>query len=337
MQSVVWRIKLASSVCGLLAGLKILGVILLPVLSVPAFAQTASDFPNKPIRMLVPFAAGSGADSSARVVANELQRTLGQSVLVENKPGGSGAVAALSVKLAPADGYTIFVGTSSPMTVNTIVIKNLPYDPVKDFKALHGIGRSQNVWYVANESSVKSLPELLALGKTRQLTMGTYSAGYQIAFEWVSLLSGIKFTYVPYKGQAQIFTDIVGGQLDVGVGDLGGALALLQGGKFRAIAVSGENRHPALPNVATIKELFAEYSNYAWTALWVRSDTPADIHGKLTNAVQQALRTAEYTRYLESQGSESMLQYGPEPMGKYQAAEIARFKAIAAAAGIKPE
>jgi tripartite-type tricarboxylate transporter receptor subunit TctC len=315
--------------------------ILVPILALSlnavALAQSSADFPNKPIRVLVPFAAGSGADSSARVVANEMQRLLGQSVLVENKPGGSGAVAALSVKQAPADGYTVMVGTSSPMTVNAIMIKNLPYDPVKDFKAIHGIGRSQNIWYVANESPVKSLPELLALGKTRPLTMGTYSAGYQIAFEWVSLLSGTKFTYVPYKGQSQIFTDIVGRQLDVGLGDLGGALALIQGGKFRPIAVSGDQRHPALPNVPTIKETYPEYSNYAWTAFWVRSDTPPEVHSKLTNAVQQAMRTSEFAKYVESQGSEPMFEFGPEAMGKYQVAEISRFKVIADAAGMKAE
>ncbi len=310
---------------------------LVPSVLNSSFAQTTAEFPTKPIRVLVPFAAGSGADSSARVVANEMQRVLGQSVVVENKPGASGAIAALSVKQSPADGYTVFVGTSSPMTVNSIVVKNLPYDPVKDFKAVQGIGRSQNVWYVANESPVKNLPELLALGKTRQLSLGTYSAGYQIAFEWVTLLSGIKFTYVPYKGQAQIFTDVIGRQLDVGMGDLGGALALIQSGKFRPIAVSGEARHPALPNVPTIKETFPEYSNYAWTAFWVRTETPADIQAKLTNAVQKAMRTPEFAKYIESQGSEPMHDYGPEAMGKYQVAEIARFKVIADAAGIKAE
>ena len=191
--------------------------------------------------------------------------------------------------------------------------------------------------YVANESPIKTLAELLAAGKAKQMSMGTYSAGYQLAFEWVSLLSGTKFTYVPYKGQAQIFTDIIGRQLDVGMGDLGGAMALIQSGKFRPIAVSGDARHPALPNVPTIKETFPEYSNYAWTALWVRSDTPADVHAKLTSAAQKAMRTTEFTKYIESQGSEPMHEFGPELMGKYQAAEIARFKMIADAAGIKAE
>lgn len=299
-------------------------------------AQTG-DFPNKPIRMLVPFAAGSGADSSARVVADQMQRVLGQSIIVENRPGASGAVAAIAVKQAPADGYTIMVGSNSPMAVNPITVKNLPYDPVKDFKALHGIGRSQNVWYVANESPVKNLPELLALGKTKPLTIGTYSAGYQLAFEWVSILSKVKFTYVPYKGQAQVITDIIGRQLDVGIGDMGGALPLIITNKFRAIAVSGDTRHPSLPNVPTVKETFPEYSNYAWTALWVRAETPADQHAKLVDAMKKAMRTPEFAKYIETQGSEPMYDFGPEAMGKYQVEEIERFRKVAEAAGIKPE
>lgn len=301
-----------------------------------AHAQTG-DYPNRPIRLLVPFAAGSGADSSARIVADQMQRVLGQSVLVENRPGASGAVAAMAVKQAAADGYTVMVGSNSPMSVNPITVKNLPYDPVKDFKAVHGIGRSMNVWYVANESAAKTMTELVAAAKSKPLNIGTYSAGYQLAFEWVAQIAKTPFTYVPYKGQAQVINDIIGRQLEVGVGDLGGALPIIQAGKIRAVAVSGDQRHPALPNVPTIKETFPEYSNYAWTAFWVRRETPADAHGKLVDAMQKAMATPEFRRYLDTQGSEPMYDYGPENMGKYQLEEIARFKRIADAAGIKPE
>jgi len=300
-----------------------------------AFAQ--SDFPTRPIRLLVPFAAGSGADGSARVLAEQMQRLLGQSVLVDNRPGGSGAVAATGVKQAPADGYTMLVATNSPMSVNPVVFKNPGYDAVKDFKAVHGIARSMNVWYVANDSPYKSLADLIAAGKTKPLNIGTYSAGYQLAMEWLAGLAGARMTYVPYKGQAQVINDVIGRQLDAGVGDMGGALPLLQGGRVRAIAVSGESRHPGLPNVPAIRETYPDYANYAWTSFYVRADTPPAIHAKLVDAMKKALQTKEAASYFVANGSEPMLGFGPEEMTKYQLEEIARFQRIADAAGIKPE
>ena len=300
-------------------------------------ALAQADFPSKPIRLLVPFAAGSGADGSARVIAEQMQRTLGQSVLVDNRPGGSGAVAATGVKQAPADGYTMLVATNSPMSVNPVVFKNPGYDAVKDFKAVHGIARSMNVWYVANESPYRTINDLIAAGKAKPQNVGTYSAGYQLAMEWLAGLSGAKLTYVPYKGQAQVINDVIGRQLDAGIGDMGGALPLIQGGRVRAIAVSGESRHPGLPNVPTVRETYPEYENYAWTSFYVRSDTPPAIHAKLVDAMKKALQSKEAAAYFAANGSEPMLAFGPEEMTKYQLDEIARFKRIADAAGIKPE
>lgn len=300
------------------------------------FAQVV-DFPIKPIRMISPFAAGSGADSSARALAEQMQRFLGQPVLVENKPGASGAVAAIAVKQAPADGYTIMVGTNSPMSVNPIVIKNPGYDPLKDFKALHGIGRSQNLWYVANESPVRSMSDLVAQARTRGVNVGSYSVGYQLAMEWAALSARTKFTYVAYKGQGQVFNDVIGRQLDAGVGDLGGALPLILSGKMRAIAVSGDARHPALPQVPTLREVWPEYVNYSWTAFWVRTETPPDVHAKLVAATNRAMKTPEITKYFETQGSEPMYTFGPIEMGRYQLEEYQRFKGIADIVGIKPE
>ena len=240
----------------------------------PATAPAQSDFPNKPIRVIVPFAAGSGADGATRVIAEQMQRTLGQTLVVENRPGGSGAVAVLAVKQAPADGYTVLVGTNSPMSVNPIVMKNPGYDSVKDFKPVNGILRSMNVWYVANESPIRSIPDLVAAAKSKPVSVGSYSAGYHLGIEWVAALGGVKVNYVNYKGQAQAITDVIGRALDVGMGDMSGALPLIQSGKIRAIAVSGATRHPGLPNVPAIRETFPEYENYAWTSFFVRAETP---------------------------------------------------------------
>ena len=192
---------------------------LLALAAAPSFAQ--ADFPNKPIRVIVPFGAGSGADGATRVIAEQMQRVLGQSMVVENRPGASGAVAVVAVKQAPADGYTILVGTNSPMSVNPIVMKNPGYDSTKDFKPVNGILRSMNVWYVALESPIRGIADLVAAARSGKSTsVGSYSAGYQLGVEWVAVLGNTKFNYVNYKGQAQVITDVLGRTLDAGMGDM---------------------------------------------------------------------------------------------------------------------
>jgi tripartite-type tricarboxylate transporter receptor subunit TctC len=297
-----------------------------------------SDFPNKPIRVIVPFGAGSGADGATRVIAEQMQRVLGQSMVVENRPGASGAVAVVAVKQAPADGYTILVGTNSPMSVNPIVMKNPGYDSTRDFKPVNGILRSMNVWYVAPESPIRGIADLVAAARSGKPTsVGSYSAGYQLGVEWVAVLGNTKFNYVNYKGQAQVITDVLGRTLDAGMGDMSGALPLIQSGKLRALAVSGATRHPSLPNVPTVRELYAEYENYAWTSFFVRAEVPADVHAKLVSAMQTALRSPEMKRYFEANGSDPMVDFGPERMAEHLRQEIARFRRVADAAGIKPE
>jgi tripartite-type tricarboxylate transporter receptor subunit TctC len=309
---------------------------LLATAALPAVAQ--SDFPNKPIRVIVPFGAGSGADGATRVIAEQMQRVLGQSLVVENRPGASGAVAVVAVKQAPADGYTILVGTNSPMSVNPIVMKNPGYDSTKDFKPVNGILRSMNVWYVAPESPIRGIADLVAAARSGKPTsVGSYSAGYQLGVEWVAVLGNTKFNYVNYKGQAQVITDVLGRTLDAGMGDMSGALPLIQSGKLRALAVSGAARHPSLPNVPTVRELYPEYENYAWTSFFVRAEVPADAHAKLVSAMQTALRSPEMKRYFEANGSDPMVDFGPERMAEHLRQEIARFRRVADAAGIKPE
>ena len=330
-------IDLAGEQLRLWARLAVGGALTAGFITSAANTWAQTEFPTKPIRMMVPFTAGSGADGSARILAEQMQRSLGQSVLVENRPGGSGAVAAIAVKQAAADGHTIMVASNSPMSVNPIVMKNPGYDAVKDFKAVHGISRSMNVWYAANESPFKNIGELITAGKAKALNIGSYSAGYQLGIAWLSNLSQARLTYVPYKGQSQVINDVIGRQLDAGMGDLGGALPLIKAGKIRALAVSGEARHPSLPDVMTIRELYPEYANYAWTSFYVRAETPPAVHAKLVEAMKKGLASKEAANYFLANGSEPMMDFGPERMTKYQLDEIERFRKIADAAGIKAE
>ena len=306
---------------------------------VPAAMGQAKDFPNKAVKVIVPYTAGSGSDTSARFFGEKLAGMLGQPFVVENKPGASGVLSVMAVKAAPADGYTILLVGTSQLAVNPFTIKDLPYDPNKDLKPLAGLTRGMNVFIAPPNSRLQTLADLVAAAKRDKalLNVGTYAAGYQLALEWFANMAGVKFTKVPYTGGAPICTDIMGGQLDFAVADLGGVASLLKSGKIHALAVSGEKRHPDFPDVPTIKESgYPEYVNYSCTSLYIRSDAPEDITAKLAEALQKVLATSEAKEYVRKTGAE-LMAHTPAAMEKYQRDEYARFRRIAELAGIKPE
>lgn len=307
--------------------------------ALPALAQTAVTFPNRTIRIIVPFTAGSGSDNASRLFGELMGRTLGQSFVVENKVGANGVIALQMVKQLPADGYTVLLASNSPMAVNPLVMKDLPYDPARDFKPLGGMTRGINVLVVSNDSKFKSLADLVVASKAspKGVTLATYSAGYQLAAEWLASMSGMKFTNVPYKGQAPVITDIIGNQLDAALLDMGGAVPLLKAGKLRGIAVSGETRNPEMPDVPTVKESgYPDYVQYSWTSLYVRSETPADVTAKLADALLKAHAMPEAKDYARKTGSEMMVLNAAQ-MAEFHRGEIERFRRIATAAGIRPE
>jgi len=302
-----------------------------------AHAQ-AANYPAGVIRIIVPFTPGSGSDTSARFFGERISKALGQGVIVENRPGANGVIGLQAVKNQPADGYTVLLASNSPIAVNPLVLKDLPYDPLTDFKPVHGLTRGMNVFIVSTESPYKTFGDLLTAAHQKSLTMGTYSAGYELAGQWLAELSGSRqFTNVPYKGQAPIVTDIMGNhQLDFALVDLGGAIEQIRGGKLRALAVSGENRNPDLPDVPTVREQgFKDYVQYSWVSFYVRMQTPDDIVAKLASAVQQAMSTEDARQFVHSHGGE-LMDYSTQEMTRFHRAEIERFRKIAEKAGIKP-
>lgn len=301
-----------------------------------AFAQ--SDYPNRPIRLVSPFAAGSTSDTSARFVAQHLSTALGQPVTVDNQPGADGRIGMMTVKNAPADGYTIVAGSWTNLAVNPVLIKALPYDPLKDFKPVAGIGRSMLGIAVSGNSGIKSLNDLIAAARKnpKKLNFGNFATGYRLATEWFSSLAGVQFTNVPYKTTSQMNTDLAGRQIDVAMDGVTSMAALVKSGQLRLLAVTGEQRHPEFPDVPTIKETFPEYAIYGWSALMVRSETPDDITEKLAAAVQKVLSSKEGEDFARKVGSELLLRSTGE-MRKYQEAQIDTLRRVAAAAGMKPE
>ena len=305
-----------------------------------AFAQgPAATFPNKPLKIYVPFTAGSGADSTSRFYGEQLGKLYGQQVVVENRPGGSGVVAVQATRQAPADGYTILMGSNSPAVVNAITIKNLPYDPFKDLRPLFGLAISPVAFAVRADSPYKTIADVVAAAKkdNKPLQLGNYSAGYQLVAAWLGSASGLPVTHIPYKGGAQMLTDVVGGQLDVGVIDFTGTIELLKGGRVRVLAITADKREAKFPDIPTMKESgFSDFETAVWSAFFLRAETPDEVVDKLAAAIQKIMVSDVGRAYHASLPSSPMMM-GPKELGAFQLREYQRFKRVADAAGIKPE
>lgn len=299
----------------------------------------AANFPSKAIRIVVPFNAGSGADSTSRVYGEIVSKMLGQPLVVENRPGASGLLAIQAVKAAPPDGHTILMASNSPMAVNPVVVKNMQYDPFKDFRPVHGASVGPAAFAIRGDSPHKTIGELLAAAKKekRPLAVGNYSAGYQLIGAWIGTAGGVEVTHVPYKGGAQMITDVIGGQLDTGVIDFSGVTPLLKEGRVRALAITGDKRHPAYPDIPTMKESgFPDFETYVWASFFVRSETPDDVTEKLAAAFRKAMLSDEGKAF-QATTPGTPLMLGPKEMGEFHRREYERFKRVADAAGIKPE
>ncbi|HYP84454.1 tripartite tricarboxylate transporter substrate binding protein [Variovorax sp.] len=300
-------------------------------------AAAQGDYPNRPLRIVVPFTPGSGSDSASRFFGEKLSGLVDQGVIVENRPGANGLITIKSVKDAPADGYSILLGNISLMAVNPVVLKDVGYDPLTDFKPLSGLYRATSVFAVPNESPYETLEELLEAARHKPLSMGTYSQGYRLATEYLANLSGAKFTNIPYKGQGRMMADLLGNQLDCALLDLSGAATTIRLGKLRALAMSGAQRNSALPDVPTVAEQgYPEYSHYSWVGFFVRAETPADIAGQLTDLLQRILETPDAAQFV-MQMSGDLMPYPPARMQRFVGGEIKRFRKVAQAAGISPQ
>ena len=314
--------------------------LLIATLSALAFGAMAQDaYPNRPLRIVVPTSPGSGSDTTARFFGEQLGTTLGQPVVIENKPGANGVIAAMTVKQAPADGYTLFLGTNTHMAVNSIVVKTLPYDAVKDFKFVGGLARGMMAFVAPSNTKIHNVEDLVAASKAApaKLNVGSYTSGFQLSAEWFASLTNTQLMYIPYKGTPEVFTALMGNQLDWSVTDVISALPQVKAGKLKAIAVSGEKRFPEMPDVPTIKESgYPDYVNYTWTSMVVRADTPDAVTNKLVEALRRILAAPAAKEFATKIGSE-LMQADPIEMRKFQLSETERFRRIADVAGIKPQ
>ncbi|MBU7573497.1 MAG: tripartite tricarboxylate transporter substrate binding protein [Hydrogenophaga sp.] len=310
------------------------------VMAAPHAAAQATDYPGtKPVRIVVPSAPGSGGDSAARFFGEQLGKQLGGSFVVENRSGAGGVIAANTTKSAPADGYTIFIGSNTPLVVTPLVMKNVSFDPIKDFTPLSGTTRGATMISVQPTSSIKTLQELVAKAKAspQPLNAGAFTSGYQLALEWFAHMAGIKINVVPYRDSAQMYTDVAGGRIDFVISDVVGGSAAVRGNLIRPLAMSAEKRHPDYPNVPTARESgYPDFVNYVWSSFVVRAETPAPIRKKLADALARIMDTDLARQYAKNNNTE-LLDLGPEEMRKFQLEEFERFSKVAKAAGITPQ
>ena len=317
---------------------RFLQTIVCAVLLSCAFGAAAQAYPSKSIKIIVPFAAGSGADSNPRFYGDLVSRALGQPVVIDNRPGGSGVIAAMVVKAAPADGYTLFTGTNSPITVNPVVMKDLPYDPIKDFRSVFLFGITPVAFVVSASSPHKTLADLVQATKKsgQSLASGTYSAGYELVAAWLGNATGMSMTNIPYKGLSATVTDIVGNQLPFGAIDFSSVVPLVKDGRLRVLASTGEARMPQLPDVPTMKESgYPELVSHVWSSIMVRAETPDPIVNKLHEAFKAAWLSPEGRNFQASRPSIETL-FSPKEMQAFVVSEYERFKTVAKAAGIQP-
>jgi tripartite-type tricarboxylate transporter receptor subunit TctC len=298
-------------------------------------AQTGGTkgFPSGPIKFIVPFPAGTGADLTARLFAKTIGELSGQSVVVENKAGANGVIAVQALLQAPADGQTVFLGSNSTLSTNAALFRSLPYDPVRDLAPITVIGSAPCVVIVPPQSPIKTLAALVAEMKKRpdQLNYGAGSPSYTLYTEWMNELAGTKAKNIPYKGASEVMNAVAGGQLDFGVVDSTAALQLIKGGRLRALAITGERRSSAIPDVPTSAEAgLPKFLASNWTAAAVSAKTPAPIVHALETLFQKAGKTEAVQENFRANSSTPVMSTGVE-MRKFQTEEIERWKRLAEA------
>lgn len=304
-----------------------------------AVRAKAGDFPTKPIRLIVPQSPGSVADIMARVMSKPLSAILGQSVVVENRAGGSGSIAAQEVVRAPADGYTLLVGSVSTHGLLSSIDKNLPYDPVQDFEPITQINDAPLVLIVNPSSGLNTLGELAERARANpgQLTFasGGNSSGSRFAVELLRLDGKLDMRHIPYRSPAEGVRAVVGGEATLGSPALPSAPALIKAGRLRALAITGESRAALLPDVPTAAEAgFPSVVFYNWTGLFAPAHTPRPIVDQLADASRQALKDPEVIKVIEEAGARPIGQE-PAQFKVFVQTEVAKWRKTADAAGIQ--
>jgi len=303
------------------------------VLSAPVLAA----WPERAIRVVVPFPPGGGTDLIAREIVHEVSLATQWNFVIENRPGAGSNLGIATVAGSAADGYTIGLGQTSNLSINPTLYAKMPYDSVKDLTPIGLMAGAPLVVVVANDSPYQSMTELIAAAKTRLLNFASPGSGTvsHLSNQMLQRMVGVEFMHIPYKGSNQAMLDLLGGRVDVYMSSVPTLLGHIRDGKARALAVTSKTRAPDLPDVPTIAELgYPDYEALTWYGFVAPAGTPADVVARLNVEMNKALAQPRLMRVMKEQGAE-ILGGSPAQFGDFIAAEIVRWAPVVKAAGAR--
>jgi tripartite-type tricarboxylate transporter receptor subunit TctC len=313
----------------------LLGLLLVGILQATPLA--AQDFPKRSIHIIAPFGPGTATDTVARVVAAEMSRRTGQSVVVDNRPGAEGQIGAQAAAAAAPDGYTIFVTTQTTQAINQHVYKSLPYDPVKSFAPISGLSSGAQIVMVRNDLPVKSIPELIALARSQpgKLTFGSGNGSARGAAELFRIMAKVDLLGVPYKTQPQVIADLLGGRIDVTFSDFTTGLPPVRDGRARGLAVTSPERYRGLEQFPTVAESgLPGYESRPWNAAYAPAGTPRPIIDRLNRLIREAVASEAYQTLLRTTLGVPF-PGSPEELAAWQEKEIVKWGEVVRIAGMK--
>ena len=313
--------------------------LLLGALALAAVGPAAAEYPEKPIRFVVPFASGTATDQIARSFGQAITAEAGQQVIIDNKPGANGFIGANEAARAAPDGYTVFITTNTTHAANEHLFKKLPYDPVKDFAPVTGLGKGGQIMIVNLDLPAKSVAEFIALAKAKpgKISFGSGSSSSRVAGELFQQMAGIELLHVPYKSNPLAINDLLGGQINMMITDMATGLPQVKGGKVRPLGVSTLARSPLTPDLPTISEAGLKgYDMSFWFAAYVPANTPPAILNRLHDILVEASKGPAMQTYYSNTGTTPFVT-SPAELGAFQVGESEKWKNIIKKAGIEPE
>jgi tripartite-type tricarboxylate transporter receptor subunit TctC len=321
---------------------RIVAALLALVAVFVASGAHAQPYPSRPIKILVPFTAGGSSDMVARAIGAKLPDSLpGATIVVENRPGANGSIAAELLAKSPADGYTLLVGSIGTFAINVALNPKLTYHPLRDFDLVTVAVRNPNILIATPKFPANTLAELIAHmkknpGKTSMVSSGTGSSDH-LSAELLWQRTGTTGIHVPYKGGSAAMADLIGGAVDASFQNLGAASGHIKGGRLKALAVTSDKRSPVFPDVPTMAEAgVSGFEVYSWQAVAAPKGLPRDVYAKINAAVIAALQAADTKARFDAQGFD-VVANTPEQFGEFLKGEIARWTQVVNAAGIKPD
>ncbi|MFT4100894.1 MAG: tripartite tricarboxylate transporter substrate binding protein [Burkholderiaceae bacterium] len=320
------------------AALAALGV-LAAIGGVGSEARAESSLPQRTITMVVPTTPAGGTDAIGRMLAEEIGKRVGRTVVIENKPGANGIVGVESVAKGPADGSRLLFTYAASMVVNPALYRKLPYDTLKDFAPVAQVGRGGNLLLVRPDIPARTLAEFVAFARSSPQPLNYCSwgagSGGHLAMESLKKQAGIDMAHVAYKGSAPCVQDLIGGQVDAGFADSSTTVEIVRSGRVRALAYSGSKRLPMLPGVPTMNEAGYPFTNYPWYGVFAPAATPPKVVDELNQAVTATLKDPAIIKRLRDMNFDDLPQTTPQSFAETIRKDLADWRALVEAVGVK--